>query len=184
MKKLVPCFTTAALVGLLFATVASADEVKSGLEPGSSVPAFNVKDVTGPSKGKSLCYRCRYGGRPVVSVFARTVDDNLAQLIKQVDYQVGKNEQMKAFVVLLTDDPDTAEPQLAEWAKKHKIANTPLTIFDGPSGPPDYKIAKQADVSVMMWVDGAVQVNHAFAKGKLSKASIKSVVGDTSKILQ
>ena len=184
MKRLVPCFAAVAIVGMLSATVASADEVTSGLQPGSSVPAFNVKDVTGPSKGKSLCYRCRYGGRPVVTVFARTLDDNLAQLIKQVDYQVGKNKEMKAFVVLLTDDPDAAEPELAKLAKKHKITNTPLTIFDGPSGPPNYKIAEKADVNVMMWVDGSVQVNHAFAKGKLSKDNIKAIVGDTGKILQ
>ena len=35
----------------------SADELKSGLQPGDEAAAFNVKDVTGPRKGKSLCYR-------------------------------------------------------------------------------------------------------------------------------
>ncbi len=37
-------------------TAASAD-VKSGLQVGESTKAFNVKDVTGPKKGTSLCYR-------------------------------------------------------------------------------------------------------------------------------
>jgi len=36
---------------------ASADELKSGLQVGESAGAFNVKDVTGPAKGTSLCYR-------------------------------------------------------------------------------------------------------------------------------
>ena len=35
----------------------AADALKSGLSPGKSVGAFNVKDCTGPNKGKSLCYR-------------------------------------------------------------------------------------------------------------------------------
>jgi len=35
----------------------SAEELKSGLQPGETAGAFNVKNVTGPRKGKSLCYR-------------------------------------------------------------------------------------------------------------------------------
>ena len=30
--------------------------LKSGLEKGADVPPFQVFDVTGPNKGKSLCY--------------------------------------------------------------------------------------------------------------------------------
>ena len=47
-------------VGLLVAlmgSVATAGDVKSGLQRGDSAGAFNVKDVTGPNKGRSLCYR-------------------------------------------------------------------------------------------------------------------------------
>lgn len=43
--------TAASAVGL------AADEVKSGLQLGEHAGFFLVKDVTGPSKGKSLCYR-------------------------------------------------------------------------------------------------------------------------------
>jgi hypothetical protein len=31
-------------------------EFKSGLQPGDSTSAFNCRDITGPNKGKSLCY--------------------------------------------------------------------------------------------------------------------------------
>ncbi|MGD8239081.1 MAG: hypothetical protein PVH68_11045 [Armatimonadota bacterium] len=34
----------------------AAEAVKSGLQTGESVPAFQVVDITGPSKGKQLCY--------------------------------------------------------------------------------------------------------------------------------
>jgi hypothetical protein len=41
------------LVGVSFA----GDAVKSGLKPGESVNPFQVDDITGPNKGKTLCYR-------------------------------------------------------------------------------------------------------------------------------
>jgi hypothetical protein len=42
----------AALAGVLVAA-----EVQSGLKPGEPATPFNVKDITGPNKGTSLCYR-------------------------------------------------------------------------------------------------------------------------------
>lgn len=46
---------------LLPVALIAADKVESGLKVGASVPAFNVRDITGPAKGETLCYRCRYG---------------------------------------------------------------------------------------------------------------------------
>jgi hypothetical protein len=121
-----------------------------------------------------------------VSIFAREITDNLASLVKQVDEQVGKNQtkQMCAFFVLLAEDEDAAAGQLEELANKHGIKNVPLTVFDGTAGPPDYKIAKDADVTVLLWKKQTVEANHAFAKGGLDKKGIEAVIADTSKILQ
>lgn len=162
-----------------------AAELQSGLKPGSAPPAFDVKDATGPAAGTTLCYRCRYGGSPVVSIFTRKIDDNVTNLIKKVDEQVAKSgdKKMKAFVVLLTDDPDAAEPMLKKVAEKNKIKNVPLTIFDGPKGPTDYELSDDADLTVLMWVKSDVKVNHAFAPGKFDAKSIDAVVKDTQKIL-
>ncbi len=181
--------TAAAMVG--FGLIASgsnvrADEVKSGLKPGEAPPAFLVQDATGPAAGTGkLCYRCRYGGNPVVAVFTHKIDANLTSLVKQVDAQVEKNKdkKLKAFVVLLTNDPDKAEPQLKELAEKNNIKNVPLTIFDGPLGPLDYKLSPKAETTVLMWVKSDVKVNHAFSDGKLDQKSIDAIVHDTGKIL-
>ncbi|MCH7990340.1 MAG: hypothetical protein IID46_14460, partial [Planctomycetes bacterium] len=56
-----------------------------------------------------------------------------------------------------------------------------LTIFDGIAGPPKYKIAEGADVTVLMWRGQTVKVNHALAK--LNKKTIKKILSDTDKIL-
>lgn len=46
-----------ALLALSAGTMVAGAELKSGVEVGHKVDAFQVKDCTGPSKGKSLCYR-------------------------------------------------------------------------------------------------------------------------------
>ena len=122
----------------------------------------------------------------MVNVFAREITDNLTSLVKQIDEQIGANtdKKMAGFFVLLTDDADAAEPRLKELAQKHKIEKTPLTVFDGIAGPPHYSIAKEADITIMMWVGGRVKVNHAFEKGKLDKAAIEQIMKDTAKILE
>jgi hypothetical protein len=174
-----------ALCALLFVGSVSAGDVESGLKVGDTPGAFNVKDITGPNKGKSLCYRCNYGSRPVVSVFAREVTADLAKLIKEVDNVVGKNsdKKMAAFVVVLAEDADKIAPQLEELAAKSGIKNVPLTIFDGAAGPNDYKIAKDADVTVLMWNESEVKANTALTKGQLNDSVIKSIINDTQGIL-
>ena len=45
------------LVAMSINAVAAAGDLKSGLEVGQRAGSFLVKDCTGPSAGKSLCYR-------------------------------------------------------------------------------------------------------------------------------
>jgi len=109
----------------------------------------------------------------------------LASLVKQVDETVEKNKSkdMKAFLVVLTEDADAVEPKLKEMAEKQGIKNVPLTIFEGASGPPSYKISKDADLTVLMWKGLKVQANHALEKGKLDEKGVKTIVDDTKTIL-
>ena len=180
MKKLL-----SVAVALVLASSVMAGEVKSGLECGENPDAFNVKDITGPFEGTSLCYRCRLGGRPVTADFARTLSDDLAKLVKEVDSVVEKNKdkQAGAFVELLSKDPDSEESKVKEFAKKHNL-KTPLTVFDGEAGPPSYKIAKDADITVNLWNQSKVEANHAFAKGGLNKDSVAKIVADAEKMLK
>ena len=119
-------------------------------------------------------------------VFARHITDDLTSLVKQIDVVVANNRKakMRGFVVFLSDDHETLKPKLIDLAQKHNIKHTPLAIYAGDSaGPRYYKLAKDAEVTVMMWVDRKVKVNHAFAKGELNELSIKKVLASTCKIL-
>lgn len=174
-----------AVLAAAAAMIAADKGLKSGLQVGEAPDAFNVRDITGPHKGKTLCYRCRYGGRPVVNVFARELTEELTTLIKLLDEKVARNEEKKmaGFVVFLTSDPDALEPRLEHLAEREKLERIPLTVFEGESGPESYNIARQAEVTVMMWVNSKVAVNYALPAGKLDKPTIARIVKDTDRIL-
>src|SRR5579871_5531283 len=183
MKKCFAAFAVALVASVGFITAA---EIESGLEKGKQVPAFDVKDITGPNKdGDELCYRCRYGNQPVVSIFTKEMSDEVAQLSKELDNVVAKNrdQKMAGFVVLMSDSPEKAAPSLKAAAEKFKIQQMPLTTFNGTSGPAGYKINDKADVTVMMWVEGKVKVNKGLSKSDLNKDTIAKLVSETKTIL-
>ena len=181
---------TTTLALLTFVCVSSSTGLKaatlrSGLQEGDYPLAYYVSDVTGPRAGQRLCYRCNYGSRPVVNIFIRNMNERVASLVKEIDNIVAENEDrgMAAFVVVLTDEPARHEESLRTTAQRYRIRHSPLTVFNNTSGPGKYKLSEAADVTVMMWVDDEVKVNHAFRSADLSGESIARVVADTAKIL-
>ena len=125
----------------------------------------------------------------MINIQTRKITDNLASLVKELDGMVDNagekegNDSKHAFVVLLTEDPDAAEKDLEAFAEKHKIKNIPLTVFDGEAGPPNYEIAKEAEVTVMMWKEQKVKVNEAFATDKLDKKAVERVLKEAKQHL-
>ncbi len=121
-----------------------------------------------------------------MNIFTRSLTDNLASLVRQVDKNVAdhKDEKLAGFVVLLTDDPDKAEAELKAFAKKHEIKNVPLTYFDGVAGPTSYKVAKEADVTVNLWVGKSSKANHAFKGDGLSEDAVAAIIADIPKVLK
>lgn len=107
-------------------------------------------------------------------------------LVKEIDAAVtaNKDKRMAAFTVVLTTDADKTEAQLKTLAKDSKIEAVPLTLMEGAAGPPDYKIAKDAEVTVLLWRGQNVKANHAFGKGQLNQEGIKKIIADTKKILE
>jgi hypothetical protein len=116
-------------------------------------------------------------------IFAREVSDPLTSLVKKIDAATAKNSDcsMGSFVVFLSDD-EGLEKKLKDLAKKDKIDHTVLSI-DNPAGPRGYGIAKDADVTVVLYTNRTVKANYAFKKGEMKEADVDKIVGDVSKIL-
>jgi hypothetical protein len=79
------------MVSVLTEVALGADEPRpgeSGLRPGEFANPFSVTAVTGPYRGKTLCYRCKLGDSPVVCIFARRITEPLTSLLKQLDRRI------------------------------------------------------------------------------------------------
>jgi hypothetical protein len=120
-------------------------------------------------------------------IFTREIDDHLTSLVKKLDAEVAKankekKNSMGAFVVYLTDD-DGADKKLKQLAEKENIKNVSLTV-DSVAGPPNYKVAKDAAVTVVYYKAGSVKANHAFKKGEFDGKAVAAAAADVSKITQ
>jgi len=171
------------LAALLASTSLAAD-LKSGPQVGSTkLPAFNPYNVTGEKAGTRTSLVVKHGANPVVMIFARDNSPELTALIKKIDACTAKNKDAKmgSFVVYLNDSESLAD-QLKKTAEKENIKNTILSI-DNPAGPKGYKVAKDADVTVVLYVNRVVKANHAYKKGELKDKEIDQIVSDVPKIL-
>ena len=119
-------------------------------------------------------------------LFARDVKGPLSSLLKHFDTAVAKNKDadMRSFAVFLSEDSEEMEAKLKALAEKEKISeNVPLAIVEDISGPPAYKIDKDAEVTVLLYTKGKVVSNFAFKAGELQEKHVKAIVADLPKIL-
>jgi hypothetical protein len=118
----------------------------------------------------------------VVCVFARKTSEPLASLVKQIDQKIGENAKLKSFVVIMTKDGNKTGEALKTLAKEAGVKHVPLTMIGEKDGPPDYEIAADADITVLMWKQHKVKVNHAY-KGELTASDIETIVSGIPKVL-
>ena len=189
MKAMITLSLAALLLGV--ATVGAA-ELKSGLQPGDLVPAFDVEKCggavnDGKEVGANFCYRCMLGNKPVVMVFARKADKSLASLVKELDKQVSKNadQKLSSFVNLIGADQADLKAQAKDFAAKNQVENVALVVpHDNENGPAEFNISPSAEVTVTIYRNGKVAASHAVGPGELDDAEIKHIIADTSKILK
>src|SRR5207244_9473027 len=97
--------------------------------------------------------------------------DPLAKLITKLDKAIGENKhaELRGWVTFLSNDQPALDPQLVEWAKKYAIRQMPLGVFESEAGPPSYRLARDADVTVLLYVKQKVFANFAFRSGELKE---------------
>ncbi len=174
-----------AVVAVLGGIVLGAD-LKSGPQTGEKVPGpFHPLNINGEDAGKKACLYCKNGDNPVAVVFARSADNpTLKKLIAALDTATDKNAkaEMGSFVVYLAAD-DTLEAKLKAQAAEAKYKKIVLSI-ESPEGPSKYNIARDADVTVLLYKEHVVAANYAFPKDKLTDADVEKIVADVSKIVK
>jgi hypothetical protein len=120
----------------------------------------------------------------VALIFARNVTGSLTGLVKKLDEATVKNSSVKmgSFVVFLGDDEDLKK-KVKDLADKENIRHTILTTMSTPSGPPKYKVAKEAEITVILYFDSKVEANFTFKSGDLDDKAVDRILKDLTKIL-
>jgi hypothetical protein len=173
-------------------SLAYAAELKSGKQPGDAIGAFDVVKCAGSEDdgvdlGSKLCYRCKYGNRPMVMVFSRTSDAGVAGLVKKLDGAVQKNsdDKLAAFVNLLGENEGALEAHAKELGKQAASPRVPIVVpVEYENGPADYGINPDAEVTVILAVKGKVVANHAYGPGQLNSKAVDKIISDVPKILE
>jgi hypothetical protein len=190
---------TAAGAGFLHA----GEALQSGPQAGSLLPSsfhpFNLNGKIG--KNRYHCLVCEYGLKPVVMVFAREHPDAkeaaLADLLQKLDDAVERHQEsyLSAFVVILspdartsvtepkTDDASKLVDEAAAWEallarlrpRAEKLKSVTLGVYPA-AGPEGYKLAKEADVTVVLYRRHKVIANYAFAEGKLTDEAVAEIM--------
>ena len=185
MKK---CFSLVAMVAVaaIVAQAYAGDSVKSGPQVGEAArpkPFFPL-NLNGPTPDKKECLVCRNGNNPVAMIFAREPSEQLTSLISKLDAETVKNadKKMGSFAVFC-NDAEGLDGKLKSLAEAQKLQKFVLAI-DNPTGPEPYKIAKEADVTVVLYNKSKVIANYTFKKGELKASDVEKIVSDVSKIVK
>ncbi|QDT13791.1 hypothetical protein [Planctomycetes bacterium K23_9] len=151
---------------------------------GDAAGAFYVTKIAGAKDdgvdvGQELCYRCRYGSRPIVMVFARRADDKLSDLMVQLDkaVQSSKESQLRGLVTLLNDDLAKAKDNANKLADKTGVKLVPIVVAkDNATGPPNYKLNQSSDVTIVMASDSQVVWTRAYSGDSVDVLDVMSHV--------
>ncbi|MBX9583993.1 MAG: hypothetical protein K2X87_27145 [Gemmataceae bacterium] len=116
-------------------------------------------------------------------MFAREVTPGLTSLVKKLDAAAvaHADQKFQPVVVLLSDD-EKADQKLKEFADKEGVKKVVFGV-EGPTGPSAYKLAKDADVTVILYQKKTVKRNFAFEKGKLTEKQAGEVAAAVTDIL-
>lgn len=150
------------LIGALgLMTVTAFAALKSGLEPNAHPGAFQVVDVTGPNKGKQLCYRCQYASAPVVAMFVNGDPAKAENLVAELQKAVSarKDKGLKSFVVFMSGPESKDAIQKIADDKKTTI---PLVFLPKGAKEDDiaaYQINPEVKNTVLLWRGMTVKNN-------------------------
>ncbi|QDT06506.1 hypothetical protein K227x_49160 [Rubripirellula lacrimiformis] len=172
------------------AATATHDMVKSGPKGGDHLGPFTVTKIAGASEdgveeGKKLCYRCKNSSRPQVVIFTRSTGPEVAALVSKLDAALveHESEQLRCFVNVLGDNPESAAESAKKFAMTSKAKNIPFVVpNEFENGPDDYGINPKAEVTVTFATDGKVTSSRGFKTA--SDVCVDTVMGDLAALVK
>jgi hypothetical protein len=167
-----------AVLAAFLPSVYAAEPCTSGLTVGQKPGPYSSIVSVGAERGQSHCYICDTADHPAVVVFARRLSDPLGKLVAGLDKAVAddKAADLRAWVTFLSDDQTTLDPQITAWSKKYAVRGVPLGVFENVDGPPSYRLNRDAEVTVLLFVNRKVTANFAFREGELTESRVADIL--------
>ena len=161
---------------LVCSSLQAAEPCTSGVPVGQRPGPYSFLVATGPQRGQQTCFICETADKPAALVFARRLSEPLGKLLLKCDAAVaaGPKDAMKSWMTVLGEKTVSLD-DLAKWSKEVGLKNVPVGVFDDPEGPPSYRLNKDAEVTVLLFVKRKVVANFAFRAGELDDAAVDKV---------
>lgn len=176
---------------MMSAPVAAVENIRIAgrLRSGDSIGAFRVTKVGGAiddgvEAGEDLCYRCRYGSRPMVLIFARKSGPGLKRLAERVDAAIDANQDahLRGLLTFFGDEPAKLTDAATEFVSECPVRMLPVTVAEeATTGPVDYRIDVNAPLTVIIASDSQVVETAVFSDEAIDPDAVMEVV---STILQ
>jgi RNA polymerase sigma factor (sigma-70 family) len=168
---------------------------QSGLQPGERVSDMVYPvHATGPGAGKRWSMVCKYGRNPVVLIFARELSPPLVRLIKRIDAATARGVGHRlGSAVIIYGAAEGLEDRLKALAQAERIGHTVLAFHPAEQADDSdrsethrirrYKLAKEADVTVILYKQFQVEANFVFRKGELKDKDIDQILDSLAKMV-
>jgi len=165
------------------ATVTTNSSAASG-KVGDEVPSFYVRTVTGPLAGKSVCYVCRHGDRPVAMVLLRELGPESTALLKELNQTVDRHraDGLRCFAVLVTGAPQREAPRLQTLAFDEKL-DLPLTLAgEAVATEAALNVEPDASITVILYENRHIVSRFAHRSGACDAAARRDIVSAAEKL--
>jgi hypothetical protein len=121
-------------------------------------------------------------------IFVHEQSDALTGLVKKIDERLataGKYPRRLGVFVLFVKSADGLDKDLLKLAEKEGLQHVSLCIG---APPKDYKLAEEADITVVIYTVGrrtkqSVTANFALRRGELNEARTEAIVNALSEVL-
>jgi len=179
------CWGVVLVLGLASQTWAE-EPIVSGPKGGARPGPYTFCVSTGASRGQETCFICETADRPAAIVFARNASDGLGKLAGKLDRALAdhKAAELRSWITFIGKDYETFDRQLLDWSKQHGLKSLPIGTFKENDGPPTYQVAREADVTVVLFVKKKVQATFGFRKDELTDEAVRRVLDAIPRLVE
>ena len=166
--------------------VAQAPPVSSGPTLGEKPAPYSFVVSSGVRRGQLHCFVCEAADKPFIIFFARQPNDAAGALASRCEAIIREvpTKDARGWVTFLQPDQSSFDKRALLFARNHKLGTMATGVFEDIVGPPDYKIAADADLTIVMARGEKVVRTMAFTANGLDKAGADTVANAWRELLK